>query len=71
MALTWRVNPHGFGMLGLCVGSLVLTMIVIGFVGLAAVFVWAIVDAFLIPKWMQEEASPIAGSVQPQLQQAA
>ena len=60
----------GFGMLGLCVGSLVLTMVVVGFIGLAALFVWAIVDAFLIPKWM-EQAPPVAGSVQPTLEKAA
>jgi TM2 domain-containing membrane protein YozV len=66
-------NGSGFGMLGLCLGSMLLTLVLIGVVGFLALGVWWVVDAFLIPKWMSEVevASTTADTGEPPMSQAA
>ena len=62
----------GFGMLGLCLGSLVLSAVVIGLIGYPILFCWWVVDAFLISKWLQEDMPPaLAGSIDTSTSQAA
>ncbi len=51
-----------FGMIGLCIASVVLTAVVIGLVGFLALFVWWIIDAFKINGWCQGEDG-VAGSI--------
>lgn len=58
------------GMLGLNIASAVLSVIAIGFVGYLALFIWWVVDAFLIGKWLKgDDASSSFG--EPPMQQAA
>ena len=45
------------GMLGLNIGSVVLSVVVIGLIGFPILFGWWIVDAFLIGKWLQADAA--------------
>ncbi|MCP3902207.1 MAG: TM2 domain-containing protein [Planctomycetes bacterium] len=47
-----------FGMLGLSIGSVLTAPFLIGLLGFPALFVWWIVDAFLIGKWINEDACP-------------
>lgn len=61
----------GFGMLGLAVGSFVLSFVVIGLIGYPVLFIWWLVDAFLIAGWLKEEASPVVGQVSQTTSQAA
>ena len=61
----------GFGMLGLCLGSAVLTLVLIGFVGFLALSVWWIVDAFLINQWLQQDSNAVAGVIDPAQNQQA
>jgi TM2 domain-containing membrane protein YozV len=53
----------GLGMLGLCLGSMLLSVFVIGLIGLPILAVWWLVDAFLIPRWMMDglAAMPMPG----------
>ena len=44
----------GFGMLGLCIGSVILTPLVIGLITFPALLVWWVVDAFLLNNWLKE-----------------
>jgi TM2 domain-containing membrane protein YozV len=62
----------GIGMAGLFVGSCVLTLVLIGLFGFIALGIWWIVDAFLMNGWLKEQATGVAGAVQPdQLSEAA
>ena len=62
----------GLGMLGLNIGSAVLSLILIGLVGYVALFVWWIVDAFLIKGWCEGPATQqVAGTIDPPTSQAA
>jgi TM2 domain-containing membrane protein YozV len=54
----------GFGMLGLFLGSCVLSLVIIGLIGFPILSVWWIVDAFLISKWMKEEQQ-VVGAMPP------
>ncbi len=55
----------GFGMLGLMIGSIVLTAVAVGLIGFLAVFVWWVVDAFLLHKWLKEGTGIVADAVSP------
>ncbi len=46
-------NGSAFGMMGLCIGSMVLSVFMIGLIGFPILFAWWVVDAFLINKWFQ------------------
>lgn len=60
------------GMLGLTIASAVLSVIMIGFLGYLALFVWWVVDAFLINKWLSGDNTGNAGHVgEPPMSQAA
>ena len=62
----------GMGMLGLCLGSFLLSFVVIGLIGYPILFCWWVVDAFLISKWLQDEMPPaLAGSIDPPAAQEA
>ncbi|MHC4991534.1 MAG: TM2 domain-containing protein [Planctomycetota bacterium] len=55
-----------FGMMGLCIASMVLSAFVIGLIGFPVLFVWWVIDAFKINKWLQEPCSTgeaVVGSV--------
>jgi uncharacterized membrane protein len=43
--------------------SILLTAIAIGGLGLFAVFVWVVVDAFLIPGWIREQNNLLAAQL--------
>ena len=58
----------GFGMMALAVASLILSAFVIGLIGYPILFVWWVVDAFQINRWLKENGAstagaPVAGSV--------
>ena len=55
----------GFGMLGLCIGSAILSVFVIGLIGFPILGIWWIVDAFLINKWIKEgqTGQPVAATI--------
>ena len=44
----------GFGMAGLFIGSTILSAIAIGLIGYPILFIWWIIDAFKINKWINE-----------------
>lgn len=50
------------GMLGLCIGSFVLTAVFVGLLGFLALFVWWVIDAFKINAWCHETPA-VAGSI--------
>jgi len=54
-----------FGMMGLCIGSMVLSAFVIGLIGFPILFAWWVVDAFQIKKWLQPGtcSDAVVGSV--------
>jgi TM2 domain-containing membrane protein YozV len=56
----------GFGFLGLTIGSILTSPIVIGLLGFPAIFVWWIVDAFLIGGWLRDAEGPaVVGTTEP------
>ncbi|MHC4992404.1 MAG: TM2 domain-containing protein [Planctomycetota bacterium] len=55
----------GLGMLGLAIGSMVLSVVVIGLLGYPVLFVWWLIDAFKINRWIEEPPVPVAGTVEP------
>ncbi len=55
----------GFGMLGLNVGSFVLSVFGIGLIGFLGLFVWWAVDAYLLNKWLKEGTPTVAGAALP------
>ncbi|TCI61851.1 TM2 domain-containing protein [Exiguobacterium sp. SH3S1] len=55
----FKKTGSAIAMLALMVGSIVLTIVLIGFVGLFAAGIWALVDAFLMPGWQQREVETI------------
>ena len=60
------------GMLGLLIGSLVLSVFVIGLLGFPVLTVWWLIDAFLINKWLKAEEAGVAdSSTPPEMSQAA
>ena len=54
-----------FGMMGLAIASTVLSVFVIGLIGFPILFVWWVVDAFKINKWLQPGScgDAVVGSV--------
>ena len=63
----------GFGLLGLTVASMILTIFAIGLIGYPIIFIWLLVDAFLIPKWIAAEQSgqDVAGAISQPTSEAA
>jgi TM2 domain-containing membrane protein YozV len=62
----------GFGMLGLMVGSMIGSLFIVGLIGLAALFCWWVVDAFMIGKWLNDsETEVLPAEMQPPISQAA
>jgi TM2 domain-containing membrane protein YozV len=58
----------GIGMMALAIASLILSFFLIGLIGYPILFVWWVVDAFLINRWLQESrtetaGTPVAGSI--------
>jgi TM2 domain-containing membrane protein YozV len=55
----------GIGMAALAVASAVLSVFLIGLIGFPILFVWWVVDAFLINKWLKADwtGAPVAGTV--------
>lgn len=51
--------PSGVGMLLLNLISLVLTIVLIGYIGILACFVWWVIDAFLIPSWVNRHNASV------------
>lgn len=52
------------GMLSLFLGSCILSVFVIGMIGFPILFIWWLVDAFLINKWIQEAGGhPVAATI--------
>jgi TM2 domain-containing membrane protein YozV len=49
--------------LAICIVSFALTVVMVGFIGLAALGVWWIVDAFLIPGWIRDYNNSLATSL--------
>jgi len=54
-------TKSAIGMLCLTLGSAVLTVILIGFVGYLALFCWWVYDAIQINKWVNEPTTPAFG----------
>ncbi len=52
-------------MMGLCIGSAVLSVFLIGLIGYPILAIWWIVDAFKINKWINEGqgAPPVAATI--------
>ena len=60
------------GMIGLFVGSCVLSVFLIGLLGFPVLGIWWLVDAFLINKWLkQDQSAAVAGSVGDSMSRAA
>lgn len=59
------------GMLGLNIASAVLSVIAIGLVGYLALFVWWVIDAFLIGKWLNGDSTSSGNVGEPPMSQAA
>lgn len=55
----FKKTGSALAMLALTVGSIVLTVVLIGFIGLFVSGIWALVDAFLMPGWQQREVEAI------------
>lgn len=55
----------GFGMLGLFVGSTVLSVVGIGLFGYLALFAWWVADAFMMTKWFNTEQAAPAQTAEP------
>ncbi|WP_236634596.1 TM2 domain-containing protein [Exiguobacterium sp. SL-10] len=55
----FKKTGSALAMLALTVGSIVLTVVLIGFLGLFVTGIWALVDAFLMPGWQQREVEAI------------
>lgn len=51
--------PSGVGMLLLNFFSVVLTLILIGYIGIMAGFVWWVIDACLIPGWVNKHNATV------------
>jgi len=55
----FKKTGSAIAMLALTATSIALTVILIGFAGLFIAGVWALVDAFLMPGWQQQEVEKI------------
>lgn len=55
----FKKTGTAIAMLALTVGSIVLTVVLIGFVGLFVAGIWVLVDAFLMPGWQQRDIEAI------------
>lgn len=64
----FKKNGSAIAMILLLVSSVFLTFFLIGIFGLIIGGIWVLVDAFLIPKWSQEEINKIERETIEQLQ---
>jgi TM2 domain-containing membrane protein YozV len=53
----------GVAQLLMLVGGVILSFVVVGFFVLAALGIWVLVDAFLIPGWIRDENSRLAAQL--------
>ena len=57
-------RPHGVTMLVITLVSLPLCLVVIGFAGLLATWIWMIVDLFLVSGWVREHNTALWQRIQ-------